>query len=75
MSLIGGKLIASSCRYFTRYDSEAPQLTKSKVFGPMAIRKMFPGMLEIASQMVLKWDRLGADHEIDLADDFTRLGK
>ena len=43
-------------------------------FGPMSIRKMFPEMLDIASQMLLKWDRQGKDHAIDVADDFTRLG-
>lgn len=30
-------------------------------------------MQDIASQMILKWDRLGPDHEIDCADDLTRL--
>lgn len=34
---------------------------------------MFDRMLDISSQMVLKWDRQGPDHEIDCADDFTRL--
>jgi cytochrome P450/NADPH-cytochrome P450 reductase len=34
---------------------------------------MFPGMMDIASQMLLKWDRLGPDHEIVCSDDFTRL--
>lgn len=41
------------------------------VFGPLAIRKMFPEMQDIISQMVLKWDRLGPDNEIVSADDFT----
>lgn len=30
-------------------------------------------MLDIGSQLILKWDRLGPDHAIDVADDFTRL--
>lgn len=30
-------------------------------------------MLDISSQMVLKWDRLGPDHEIECSDDLTRL--
>ena len=30
-------------------------------------------MFDISSQMVLKWDRLGPDHEINCADDLTRL--
>jgi cytochrome P450/NADPH-cytochrome P450 reductase len=41
------------------------------VFGPLAVKKMFPEMLDIASQMVLKWDREGSDHEIMISDDFT----
>ncbi|KAF1981914.1 bifunctional P-450/NADPH-P450 reductase [Aulographum hederae CBS 113979] len=47
--------------------------TLMPVFGPIAIRKMFPQMLDISSQMILNWDRLGPDHVIDSADDFTRL--
>lgn len=42
-------------------------------FGPLGLRKLFDGMLDIGSQMVLKWDRLGPDHEIDCSDDLTRL--
>jgi len=42
------------------------------VFGPVAIRKMFNEQLEIASQMILRWDRLGPDHPIICSDDFTR---
>ena len=34
---------------------------------------MYDDMLDISSQMVLRWDRLGADHAIDCSDDFTRL--
>jgi len=41
------------------------------VFGPLNIKRMFPEMLDIASQLVLKWDRLGPDHEISVSDDFT----
>jgi cytochrome P450/NADPH-cytochrome P450 reductase len=33
---------------------------------------MLPSMMDIASQMLLKWDRLGPDNEIICADDFTR---
>lgn len=43
------------------------------VFGPLKIRQMFPEMMDIASQLVLKWDRLGPDHDINISDDFTRL--
>jgi cytochrome P450/NADPH-cytochrome P450 reductase len=45
------------------------------IFGPLGIRKMFDGMLDIASQMVLRWDRLGPENEIECSDDLTRLGK
>jgi cytochrome P450/NADPH-cytochrome P450 reductase len=43
-------------------------------FGPLGIQKMFPDMLDIGSQMVMKWDRQGPDHDIDCSDDLTRLG-
>lgn len=43
------------------------------VFGPLAVRAMFPQMLDMVSQMVLRWDRLGPDNEIVASDDFTRL--
>lgn len=43
-------------------------------FGPLGIRKMFDDMLDISSQLVLKWDRLGPDHAIECSDDLTRLG-
>jgi cytochrome P450/NADPH-cytochrome P450 reductase len=49
--------------------------TLMPVFGPIGVRKMFDGMLDIASQMVLRWDRLGPDHEIECSDDLTRLGE
>ena len=32
---------------------------------------MFSQMLDVASQMILKWDRMGPDHEIECSDDFT----
>jgi cytochrome P450/NADPH-cytochrome P450 reductase len=41
------------------------------VFGPLPVRKMFPEMLDMISQMVLKWDRYGPDNEIVTSDDFT----
>lgn len=40
-------------------------------FGPLGIRKMFPQMMDIASQLILKWDRMGSEHEIVTSDDFT----
>ncbi|KAI1108826.1 cytochrome P450 [Nemania sp. NC0429] len=41
------------------------------VFGPLAIRKMFPEMQDLISQLVLKFDRMGPDNEINPSDDFT----
>ncbi|RYX82717.1 cytochrome P450 [bacterium] len=43
------------------------------VFGPAALYRMFPGMLDIAEQLVLKWERQGPDARIDLVDSMTRL--
>ena len=42
-------------------------------FGPLAIRKMFPQMTDIAGQMLMKWQRFGPEHSIDVSDAFTRL--
>jgi cytochrome P450/NADPH-cytochrome P450 reductase len=42
------------------------------VFGPMGIRKMFDDMMDITTQMLLRWDRFGPEHEIYCSDDFTR---
>lgn len=39
----------------------------------MAIRAMFPKMLDITAQMLLKWDHLRPDEIIDVTDSFTRL--
>jgi cytochrome P450/NADPH-cytochrome P450 reductase len=41
--------------------------------GPLAIRNMFDEMHDIASQLVLKWARLGPEQTIHVTDDFTRL--
>lgn len=32
---------------------------------------MFPEQLDIASQLILRWDRFGAKVPIDTADEFT----
>ncbi|KZT53966.1 cytochrome P450 [Calocera cornea HHB12733] len=42
-------------------------------FGPQQILGMFDDMLDINSQLLLKWERFGPDHPIDPSDDFTRL--
>ncbi|MFI6599287.1 bifunctional cytochrome P450/NADPH--P450 reductase [Nonomuraea sp. NPDC050536] len=42
-------------------------------FGPAALRSMFDGMADIAEQLLLKWERQGESHVIDVADNCTRL--
>lgn len=42
-------------------------------FTPLAISNMFDKMHDIATQLVLKWARHGARHDIPVVDDFTRL--
>lgn len=42
-------------------------------FGPLAIEKMFPEMYDIATQLVMKWARMGVDYRIPATEDFTRL--
>ncbi|EME77285.1 uncharacterized protein MYCFIDRAFT_88699 [Pseudocercospora fijiensis CIRAD86] len=42
-------------------------------FGPLPIQAMYDEMYDIASQLVSKWARDGADHEINVTDDMTRL--
>ncbi|CAF1180573.1 unnamed protein product [Rotaria sp. Silwood1] len=41
-------------------------------FGAQAIRNMFPEMMDIVSQLILRWERF-AGEEIDVCDNFTRL--
>jgi cytochrome P450/NADPH-cytochrome P450 reductase len=41
-------------------------------FGPQAIRDMFPSMMDICSQLILRWERF-AGEEIDVSDNLTRL--
>jgi cytochrome P450 / NADPH-cytochrome P450 reductase len=42
-------------------------------FGPAALRTMFDGMVDIAEQLLIKWERQGPAHRIDVADNTTRL--
>ncbi|KAL1888068.1 hypothetical protein Sste5346_009805 [Sporothrix stenoceras] len=42
-------------------------------FGPLAIQNMFDEMHDIATQMVMKWARLGSESTVLLTEDFTRL--
>ncbi|KAJ7277919.1 fatty acid hydroxylase [Mycena rebaudengoi] len=43
------------------------------VFGPLQIKEMMEEMRDIASQLLLKWERFGPEAVIDPSDDFTRL--
>ena len=42
-------------------------------FGQRAITGYFPQMLDIAEQLMEKWERLNADEEVDVSADMTRL--
>ena len=42
-------------------------------FGPGAIRSMFPQMLDISEQLMLKLERQGKDQPINVSDAMTRL--
>ncbi len=42
-------------------------------FGPAALQRMFDGMVDIAEQLLLKWERQGPAHRVDVADNTTRL--
>lgn len=62
---------------FTAYQHE-PNWDKAHrillpAFGPGAMRSYFDDMLDIAGQMFTKWERLGPDENLDVADNMTRL--
>lgn len=62
---------------FTAYGDE-PNWAKAHrllmpAFGPIAIRGMFDKMLDIADQMLVRWERFGPDSAIDVSDNMTRL--
>jgi cytochrome P450/NADPH-cytochrome P450 reductase len=62
---------------FTAYTQE-PNWAKAHrilmpAFGPMGIRKMFDPMLDIAEQLLLRWERFGESAVIDVPDQMTRL--
>ncbi|OCH86408.1 bifunctional P-450/NADPH-P450 reductase [Obba rivulosa] len=42
-------------------------------FSTTAVHGMYDDMMDIVSQLALKWDRFGPQHAIDPAADFTRL--
>src|SRR5688572_6956682 len=59
-------------------DTQMPNWSKAHsillpTFGHRAMQSYHPMMLDIAEQMMLKWERLTPDDEIDVADDMTRL--
>jgi cytochrome P450/NADPH-cytochrome P450 reductase len=62
---------------FTAYTQE-PNWGKAHrilmpVFGPAALRDMFDSMIDIAEQLLLKWERQGSEQRIDVVDNMTRL--
>lgn len=61
---------------FTAHTSEPNWKLAHKIlmpaFGPQAIRGIFPAMMDISSQLILRWERF-AGEEIDVCDNFTRL--
>lgn len=42
-------------------------------FGPLGLRTMFPKMLDVAEQLMVRWDRFGEAAVIDVPDNMTRL--
>lgn len=62
---------------FTAYTQE-PNWQKAHqilmpAFGMSAMRNYFPMMVEIAGQLLAKWERLAPDGEIDVVADMARL--
>ncbi|WP_342659219.1 cytochrome P450 (plasmid) [Sphingomonas sp. NY01] len=62
---------------FTAYDEE-PNWGKAHrllmpAFGPLGLRAMYDRMLDIAEQMMVRWERFGEGATIDVADNMTRL--
>lgn len=62
---------------FTAYTEESNWGKAHRIlvpaFGPSGIKTMFPQMLDIAEQLLLKWERLGPDTVLDVPDNMTRL--
>ncbi|CEL62386.1 NADPH-ferrihemoprotein reductase [Rhizoctonia solani AG-1 IB] len=62
---------------FTAYHGETNWGVAHRIlmpaFGPLSIKGMFDDMFDVISQLVLKWERFGPEHEINPTDDFTRL--
>lgn len=47
--------------------------TLNPAFTKASVKDMFPEVLDIASQLVLKWARFGPSEPFDLQEEFTRL--
>ncbi|KAF8713295.1 cytochrome P450, partial [Rhizoctonia solani] len=62
---------------FTAYHDEPTWAIAHRIlmpaFGPLSIKNMFDDMVDVVSQLVLKWERFGPRHEIDPAEDFSKL--
>jgi cytochrome P450/NADPH-cytochrome P450 reductase len=62
---------------FTAYNDEPNWGKAHRIlmpsFGPAAMRGYFDDMLDIADQMLTKWERLGPEANLDVADNMTRL--
>ncbi|CAE6503919.1 unnamed protein product [Rhizoctonia solani] len=62
---------------FTAYHNEPAWAVAHRIlmpaFGPLSIKDMFDDMVDVASQLVLKWERFGPRHEIDPTEDFSKL--
>eukprot|EP01113_Clastostelium_recurvatum_P037740 TRINITY_DN5547_c1_g1_i4.p1 TRINITY_DN5547_c1_g1~~TRINITY_DN5547_c1_g1_i4.p1 ORF type:complete len:1173 (-),score=234.29 TRINITY_DN5547_c1_g1_i4:17-3535(-) len=62
---------------FTAYQNEPNWAIAHRIlvpaFGPMSIRDMFPKMVDIADQLMRKWEYFGGESIVDLVDNMTRL--
>ena len=67
---VGGGLFTA---YHGEHEWEVAHRTLVPAFGPLPIQDMYDEMHDIASQMILKWSRLGPDAPIAVTEDFTRL--
>src|SRR5277367_5454229 len=59
-------------------DTDEPNWSKAhnillQPFGNRAMQSYHPSMVDIAEQLIKKWDRLNADDEIDVVHDMTAL--
>lgn len=55
------------------HDWQQAHRTLMPAFGPLSIQGMFGEMHDVASQLVLKWARMGPSYRIPVTSDFTRL--